>query len=311
MEATAPWAGAVSRAAAVLYEAGATVVWLFGSRTRGGTTDYLSDFDLGVEGLRGRSLAICQAKIELNGKVDIVRLEGVSAGLRSEILQSRVLVPWVPRHGPAPTARTPLPDNLAGARIRAVSRLIREVEPRSVIDFGCGRGWLLAQLAADGGYARLTGVDFNPRALEEARRRIRTAAGRAPVTFLDLREGLITRRDPVFLGHQAAAAIEVIEHLDPPVLAVFVGVLFQFVRPSRAVITTPNAEYNALWPTLRPRARRHPDHRFEWTRTQFAFWARPVAITYGYEVRFEGVGPLHATCGQPTQLAIFDRRRRD
>ena len=62
-----------------------------------------------------------------------------------------------------------------------------------------------------------------------------------------------------------------------------------------------------VWPTLRPRARRRPDHRFEWTRHEFASWAHTIASSYGYEVRFEGVGPPHRSCGQPTQLAIFDR----
>src|SRR4051794_16732455 len=98
----APWAAAVSRAAAVLYEAGATAVWLFGSRTRTMTTDHLSDIDLAVEGLRAPSLVIRRARMELKGKVDILRVEGAPPALRAEVLRSRVLIPWVPRDGAAP-----------------------------------------------------------------------------------------------------------------------------------------------------------------------------------------------------------------
>ena len=42
--------------------------------------------------------------------------------------------------------------------------------------------------------------------------------------------------------------------------------MFGEARPATVVVTTPNAEYNALFPNLAAGAFRHPDHRFEWTR---------------------------------------------
>ena len=38
--------------------------------------------------------------------------------------------------------------------------------------------------------------------------------------------------------------MEVIEHLDPPRLAAFERVVFEFARPRTVVLTTPNIEYN-------------------------------------------------------------------
>ena len=93
-------------------------------------------------------------------------------------------------------------------------------------------------------------------------------------------------------GFDAAAIVEVIEHLDPPRLAAFERVVFEFARPATIVLTTPNREYNVTWPNLAARAFRHDDHRFEWTREEFQAWATGVASRYGYSVKFlpDGAG---------------------
>jgi hypothetical protein len=88
-----------------------------------------------------------------------------------------------------------------------------------------------------------------------------------------------------------AALVEVIEHLDPPRLAAFERVVFEFARPARVVLTTPNAEYNVEWETLPAGSFRHKDHRFEWTRSEFQRWANEIAQSFGYRVRFLPVGP--------------------
>ena len=89
-----------------------------------------------------------------------------------------------------------------------------------------------------------------------------------------------------------------IEHLDPPRLAAFERVVFEFARPATIVLTTPNREYNVTWPNLAAGAFRHEDHRFEWTRAEFQAWASGVADRYGYSVEFRSVGPEHAELGR-------------
>ncbi len=76
-------------------------------------------------------------------------------------------------------------------------------------------------------------------------------------------------RDKRLEGFDAAAVVEVVEHLDPPRLSAFERVLFEFARPGTVVLTTPNREYNVTWETLPAGQFRHPDHRFEWTRQEF------------------------------------------
>ena len=101
--------------------------------------------------------------------------------------------------------------------------------------------------------------------------------------------------------------MEVIEHLDPPRLAAFEQNIFGSARPSTVVVTTPNVEYNVRWETLPAGQFRHPDHRFEWTREQFAAWGAAVAGRHGYEVRYLPVGPVDGDVGPPTQMAVFSR----
>jgi hypothetical protein len=70
-------------------------------------------------------------------------------------------------------------------------------------------------------------------------------------------------------------------------------------------VTTPNREYNALYEVLTEL--RHPDHRFEWDRAQFAAWSDRVASAHGYAVVRRGVGDLDEVLGTPTQMAVFSR----
>jgi hypothetical protein len=99
----------------------------------------------------------------------------------------------------------------------------------------------------------------------------------------------------------------VIEHLDPPRLEAAERNVFEFARPGTVVVTTPNREYNVRWETLPAGELRHADHRFEWTRAEFADWANAVAGRHGYRVRFLPVGPEDAELGPPTQMAVFER----
>ncbi len=117
----------------------------------------------------------------------------------------------------------------------------------------------------------------------------------------------LTYRDKRFRGYDAAALVEVVEHLDPPRLRALERNVFGSAQPPTVVVTTPNREYNRLWETLPAGEMRHADHRFEWTRAEFAAWAAQITETYGYGVRFLPVGPEDPKAGPPTQMAVFER----
>ena len=114
-------------------------------------------------------------------------------------------------------------------------------------------------------------------------------------------------RDKRLHGYDAAAVIEVVEHLDPPRLSAFERVLFEFAKPATVVLTTPNREFNVRWEQIGPDKLRHADHRFEWTRQEFQDWAARIGRDYGYRVRFLPVGDEDPEVGAPTQMGVFSR----
>jgi 3' terminal RNA ribose 2'-O-methyltransferase Hen1 len=200
------------------------------------------------------------------------------------------------------------PLKLADQRMGAVLSALRAVGAKSVIDLGCGEGKLLKLLLADRAFERIAGMDVSWRTLEIAQRRLHFDQ-MAPKQRerIELLHGSLMYRDKRLSGFDAAAVVEVIEHLDAPRLAAFERVLFEGARPGAAVITTPNAEYNVKFPTLPEGEFRHKDHRFEWTRAQFGAWAGGVAERFGYSVRFLPVGPEDPAVGSPTQMGVFTR----
>jgi len=181
-----------------------------------------------------------------------------------------------------------------------------KAEAKSVLDLGCNTGRLLQRLMKERQFERIVGLDVSHRALDIAADRLRLDdlpdRQKARIALL---HGSLTYRDKRLAGHDAAAVVEVIEHLDPPRLASFERVLLEFARPRTVLVTTPNVEYNVLFETLPAGQFRHRDHRFEWTRAQFEQWAGGVAQRFAYSVRFAPIGPVDPTHGAPTQMAVF------
>lgn len=196
------------------------------------------------------------------------------------------------------------PLRLNEHRIGRVVEVLREAGARSVLDLGCGSGRLIEALLKDRGFERILGVDISTRELALARARL----DRLPEhqrRRVELAQGALTYRDKRLGGFDAAAAVEVIEHIDRPLLDAFAGVVFGAAKPGTLVLTTPNIEYNARFAGLYGGSLRHADHRFEWTRAELADWVRAVAGRFNYEVRIEGIGEPDARLGPPTQMAVF------
>ncbi len=199
-------------------------------------------------------------------------------------------------------------QNLHEQRLNAVVEQLRLAGARSVLDLGCGEGRLLRLLLADRQFERILGMDVAYRALETARDRLHL--DRLPPSQaqrLTLMQGSLLYRDARLADYDAAAVVEVIEHLDPARLAAFERVLFEFARPGVVVLTTPNAEYNVRFPTLTAGTFRHADHRFEWSRAEFQSWAGRVATAHGYQATLAPVGPEDIEVGAPSQIAVFRR----
>jgi 3' terminal RNA ribose 2'-O-methyltransferase Hen1 len=199
------------------------------------------------------------------------------------------------------------PISLNQQRLESVVNILKQKESRKIVDIGCGQGNLLRLLAKDNYFTELLGVDVSYRALEVAKERLERL-NLAPIQRqrLNLIQGSLTYRDSRLSDYDAATVIEVIEHLDLDRLASLERVLFEFARPNLIVITTPNIEYNVMFPNLAKGKLRHRDHRFEWTRMEFQNWAKQIGDRYYYTVEFVAVGNENEVVGSPTQMAVFD-----
>lgn len=198
------------------------------------------------------------------------------------------------------------PISLNEHRLSTVTEILLAAGAKRVLDLGCSYGNLLRRLKDEKQFERIVGLDVSHRALEIAADRIKLS--RLPERQrerLQLLHGSLTYRDERLKGFDAAAVVEVIEHLDESRLAAFARVLFEFTRPPTVVITTPNAEYNVRFPSLPAGKFRHRDHRFEWTRPQFHGWCEQAAHRFGYSVRYVPVGPEDPEVGPATQAAVF------
>jgi 3' terminal RNA ribose 2'-O-methyltransferase Hen1 len=196
-------------------------------------------------------------------------------------------------------------------RLDAVIESLRNSGAKTVLDLGCSTGNLLRRLLSEKQFERIVGVDVSYRSLEIAKERLNLE--RLPErqrARIELIQGSLNYRDKRLAGFDAAAVVEVIEHLDQGRLSAFERVLFEFAKPAAVVLTTPNVEYNIKFETLPAGTFRHKDHRFEWTREQFQDWAKNVADRFGYEVRFAPIGPEDEAVGPATQMAVFCAARR-
>jgi 3' terminal RNA ribose 2'-O-methyltransferase Hen1 len=190
-------------------------------------------------------------------------------------------------------------------RLDAVMAILREAGAARVLDLGCGPGPLLLRLALAPWAREIVGLDADAGALRTARAALadRGLSGDPRVRLV---QGDLLRPDTALAGFDAAALVETIEHVDPSRLSALEHGVFAVLRPRLVVVTTPNADYNPVHGRSEGRFR-HPDHRFEWSRTQCRAWAGRVAAAHGYTASLHDIGPAHPRLGTSSQMALFRR----
>lgn len=214
------------------------------------------------------------------------------------------------KHGPLSAGDDPIeaPIRLHDLRLDTVAETLALSGAKIVADLGCGEGKLLRRLVRDRRFARLIGLDASVRSLEIAAERLRlNQADGPPEGRVLLLHGALTYRDVRWYEADAAALVEVIEHLDPDRLPAVEAVVFGAAGPKTVVVTTPNRDYNTLFDGLSAGDFRHPDHRFEWSRDEFAAWTASICERYGYQSVLSGIGDEHPEFGAPSQMVVFQR----
>ena len=197
-------------------------------------------------------------------------------------------------------------ERLHDIRLKLVAEKLKQSGAASVIDLGCGDGKLLRLLLKEKQFTRIAGTDVSYSELEKSQDKLHwNEMPERQRERLSLFQSSLTYRDKRFSGFDAAAVVEVIEHLDPNRLPALEKSLFTYAKPQTIVLTTPNREYNVRYENLSAGKVRHSDHRFEWTRSEFEAWAERVARENNYTVAFFPVGEEEENIGAPSQMAVF------
>ncbi|XP_054724610.1 small RNA 2'-O-methyltransferase-like [Uloborus diversus] len=183
-----------------------------------------------------------------------------------------------------------------------------------IVDFGCAEGKFIKYLRKLPFVTEIACVDVNEACLDLAASISRPTAWdhvfkRHEDLSIKIFKGNAGEKDSRLLGYSAVTCIELIEHLQSSDLAPLVSNIFGYIRPKIALFTTPNSEFNVLFPQLK--GFRHWDHKFEWTREEFRQWCKGVIDEYtDYTFEMQGVGEPpneYSHLGGCSQLAVFRR----
>lgn len=197
-------------------------------------------------------------------------------------------------------------DTLHQRRLALVLEKLKESGARSVLDLGCGEGKLIRMMLKEKQFNNITGMDVSYQELMKCKDRLHwDEMAPRQKERINLFQGALTYKDKRLEGFDAAAIVEVIEHLDENRLKSFERVVFECAKPKTVILTTPNGEYNVLFENMEADTMRHTDHRFEWTRSEFEFWSKRVAEKNNYRVQFFPIGEEDEKVGAPSQMAIF------
>jgi 3' terminal RNA ribose 2'-O-methyltransferase Hen1 len=189
-------------------------------------------------------------------------------------------------------------------RLRRVADVLKETGAKVVADLGCGEGKLVRQLLKEKQFEKILAMDVSLEALERTESSL-DRLHESKRSKVELLHGSLLYDDRRLQEAEAAALVEVIEHLEPDRLSRVAQNLFDRMRPRVLILTTPNREYNAVWESLTAGKFRHHDHRFEWTRQEFREWTD--SVKNDYEVSLSGIGEEHPDYGCPSQMAVFRR----
>ncbi|KAJ8921444.1 hypothetical protein NQ315_003062 [Exocentrus adspersus] len=184
----------------------------------------------------------------------------------------------------------------------------------TLVDFGCSEFGLFVFVKRLNHLSKILFVDIDEEMLRQYTGKL------LPLTIdyirrrqgpLDINVFLGSVSDPDYrlVNVDAVSAVELIEHLYPDTLDAFPYNVFQYIKPKLVMVTTPNSDFNVLFP--KRDGFRHFDHKFEWSREQFQDWANNIIIRFpNYTVSFSGLGEGPAGTehlGQCSQMAVFVR----
>lgn len=192
-------------------------------------------------------------------------------------------------------------------RYQRLVKIIEDLAAReSIVDFGAGEGKLSVRLGFIPGVKEILAVEPTEKEQLRALKRFSEASRKDDFIAPTPVWGSLFYYDEQLCGKDVMILSEVIEHIDESRLPRVMDTILGSYKPQVLLITTPNAEYNPVYQM--EEGIRHKDHRFEWSRAEFAEWTYCLARNYAYEVQIDGIGEEAEGYGHPSQLAILTRQ---
>lgn len=197
-------------------------------------------------------------------------------------------------------------------RYRTVHDILEKENIVKVIDFGCAEGKFLRYIKKIETLEEIAAVDSQYSCLVDTRQVAAPLAWdflfkRKRPLCIKLYKGSICDCDSRVAGFDAVTCIELLEHLNNTDLERVPYTVFGYIQPRLAIFTTPNKDFNCLFPGIKKF--RHWDHKFEWDRTEFRTWCLNITkqfSNYTFDILGIGDPPLEsASLGCCSQLAVF------
>ena len=201
----------------------------------------------------------------------------------------------------------PITVRLNELRYEKIVEMVRNFSmKKSIVDFGSGEGKLSVRLGFIDGVQEILAVEPSETESLKAMRRFEKVEDKEGFVEPIPMWGSLFYYDERLKDKDVLILCEVIEHIDEERLPRAMDLILGDYKPRALIITTPNKEYNAVY-ELRD-AKRHSDHRFEWTRNEFEQWCRERNHLGEYDLTFEGIGEAHESYGFPTQICAFVKK---
>jgi 3' terminal RNA ribose 2'-O-methyltransferase Hen1 len=195
---------------------------------------------------------------------------------------------------------------LGELRYQEFAHQVEKLGVRQVVDMGAGEGRLLELLVQNRNLNEVIACEPSEWGLTTMHRKLSEWKRRGEVAVEpEIIQSSLFYRDERLRDKECIVLCEVIEHIDRDRVDGVMRTLLSFYRPRYLMLSTPNVEYNAVYEM--GDNFRHPDHRFEMTRSEFEAFVTSHGKEHGYTVDIKGIGEAHPVYGQPTQMAILKR----
>lgn len=168
-------------------------------------------------------------------------------------------------------SKNPIQRALIGRFKARAAELVRQARPRTILDLGCGEGYMIEALLDAGIDAQFTGIDLSATAIADAKARVGARGGKANFDVVDARTLVDDGR-----SFDMVMMLEVLEHIPNP--AQMLPILKKLAT-GHVLLSVPWEPFFCGLNLARgkniTRLGNDPEHVNHWTRQGFFRFIRP------------------------------------